>query len=65
MADDRFEAYRAIFARDKLSRIVSKVHHHSYMDILEKCIKLAKRDEEMGMYDIIERVLKEYNDEED
>ena len=57
MADDRYEAYRAINQRSKVSNILEKVNSMQFLDILEESLKIAKQDEELGLYDIILHVL--------
>lgn len=57
MADDRYEAYRAMNRRNKVSIILEKVNSMQFLDILEESLKVAKQDEELGLYDIIFHVL--------
>lgn len=57
MADDRYEAYRAINQRSKVSNILEKVNSMQFLDILEESLKIAKQNEELGLYDIILHVL--------
>jgi len=57
MADDRYEAYRAMNRRNKVSIILEKVNSMQFLDILEESLKVAKQDEKLGLYDIIFHVL--------
>mgnify|MGYP001134967726 FL=1 len=57
MADDRYEAYRAMNRRNKVSIILEKVNSMQFLDILEESLKVAKQDENLGLYDIIFHVL--------
>ena len=59
MADDRYEAYRAMGQRSRISTILEKVDSMQFLSILEDSLDLAKRDEELGLYDIINHVLTE------
>ena len=57
MADDRYEAYRAMGQRSRISAVLEKVDSMQFLSILEDSLELAKRDEELNLYDIINHVL--------
>lgn len=63
MADDRHEAYRAMFTRTKIREILERLEHQEAVDFVYRCIENALLDE--GAWTTVNNIIAQTQNEDE
>lgn len=63
MADDRHEAYRAMFTRTKIREILERLEPHEAVDFVYRCIENALLDE--GAWTTVNNIIAQTQNEDE